>query len=102
MEPLQPAIEAIERWFRDGFPGYIVTSSDIVARSVIVIRAHEDRPRAPRLELEVSYEALEDNPIETIVADLTRLGIASRLREQPEVRVMYNRFRQVVETERHS
>lgn len=102
MEPLQAAIEAVARWFHENFQGYVVTSSDIVARSVILLRAHEDRPRAPRLELEVSYEALEDNPIETIVADLTRLGVADRLREQPEVRVMYNRFRQIVQTERHS
>jgi hypothetical protein len=102
VEPLQAAMEAIERWFHENFQGYVVTSRDILARSVILLRAHEDRPRAPRHELEVSHEALEDNPIETIVADLTRMGIANRLKEQPEVRLMYNRFRQVVETDRHS
>jgi hypothetical protein len=71
MEPTQAQVSAVEHWFRSAFPGYEVSSHDLPKRMVVLFRAHESKARAPRHELEVSYEAFDDNSIETILNDLT-------------------------------
>lgn len=95
MGPSQEQVVAIEEWLRSAFPGHEVASGDLPARDVVLFRTHRQEPRSPRYELEISYEAFEDNPIETILGDLGSQRTADRLRSHPERRLMFDRFRQL-------
>ena len=93
-------VNAVEDWFRTNFPDHDVESGKIFDRMVTLFRAF--RPKSIPYELEISYEAFQDHDTATIVGDLDRLTAAQRLHEQPDLRLMYNRHRQLVETDRHS
>lgn len=95
MGPSHADVEAVEEWLRAAFPGYEVSSGDLPSREVVLFRAHKSELRSPRLEIEISYEAFEDNETETILADLSAQKAAERLQARPEERLAYNRFRQL-------
>ena len=100
--PQEADINKVETWFRENFPGHAVVWKDIGDREVILFQAHEEKPRAPRFELEVSYEAFEDHGADVIMRDLTAKRVADRLQQDPAVRLMYDRRRTLSETDRHS
>ncbi len=102
MEIAEDAIEAVEEWLRVNFPRHDVRFKAIWDREVVLFRARLREPAAPRYELEISYEAFEDHDAATIVEDLDSQNAAQLLRDKPTVRLMYNRFRRLVETDRHS
>ena len=98
----QTRIEAVDAWFRVDFPDHEVESGEIFDREVVLFRAELPELHAPRYELEISYEAFQDHDAQTIVNDLNVQKASERLRDEPTVRLMYNRFRRLVETDRHS
>ena len=93
-------VTTVEDWFRTNFPDHNVESAEIFDRMVVLFRT--SRPRSVPYELEISYEAFQDHDADTIVGDLDRLKAAQQLKEQPKVRLTYNRQRQLVETDRYS
>ncbi len=98
---IDPAtVTIVEDWFRWNFTDHDVESAEIFDRMVVLFRT--SRPRSVPYELEISYEAFQDHDADTIVGDLDRLKAAQQLKEQPKVRLMYNRQRQLVETDRYS
>src|SRR5688500_18573208 len=96
MHPSSEKISAVENWFSEEFPGHVVESHELISREAILYRAHEPRPRAPRFELIVSFEAFDDNPIDTIVGDLRARRAGDLLRRESPQRLMYDRFRRIV------
>jgi hypothetical protein len=102
MPPTADDITKIEAWFSESFPSHTVASKDIGTREVVLFRAHKETPRAPRYELEVSYEAFEDHGADAIVKDLVAKGVARRLQQDPAIRLMYDRRQILAPTDRHS
>ena len=100
MHPDDDSVNAVEGWFRTNFPDHSVESGRISDRMLMLFRAF--RPNSTPHELEISDEAFQDHDAATIVGDLDRLHAARELRDKSVVRFMYNRHRQLVETDRHS
>ena len=77
----QKKIETVETWFHLNFPGHEVESEEIGNRKgkVVLIWAELLKPRAPRYELEISYEAIQDHDAQTIVNDLNAMKAAEHL-----------------------
>lgn len=91
MEPSREAVAKIEAWLRGEFPGAHVESQGNFDREVWLFRARDKKAPAPAYELEVSYTAFEDAPVETIVTDLKQKKAAQHLREEPGRRLLYGR-----------
>jgi hypothetical protein len=98
MDPTAEQVEHIVRWARDTFPGRAVTSSLNDDRDVALFRV--SRPGQAPLELEVSYKAFEDVPLQGIVDDLTLHGTAEALLRTPEARLLYTRERKLQASDR--
>ena len=101
MPPSDAAIKAVEDWFSARFEDHLV-ESDTIREAVMLFRACLNLEHSPCYELEISYNAFEDRDPQTITRDLDSLKAAAKLREQPSVRLMYNRYRRLVKTYRHS
>lgn len=100
MRPDDDTVNAVEGWFRTNFPDHSIESGKDFDRMLMLFRAF--RPKSTPHELEISYEAFQDHDTAIILGDLDRLQAARELRDRPNVRFMYNRHRQLVETDRHS
>ena len=90
----EDSLKNISEWLGGTLPGTDVSHAHL-DRETVLFRGHEARSGAPRYEIEISREALEDHPAATIVADLIREKVADRLRADPTMRLNYTRDRNV-------
>lgn len=88
------AFKSVAKWLANALPGTEV-SYGVLDRETVLYRVHAPHAGAPRYELEISREAFEDHPVETILADLARLKIPDRLCVDPTMRLNYTRDRNV-------
>ena len=97
MPPTDAAIAVIKDWFKQTFPDHTVECGLIAKREVVLFRAYLPVPRSPRYEIEVSFEAFEDQDPATIIRDLDAAGAGQRLRNASTARLLYDRLRRLRE-----
>ncbi len=102
MPPTDMAIAVVKDWFKQNFPDHTVECGLIGKREVVLFRAYLPVPRSPRYEIEVSFEAFEDQAPSTIIRDLDAAGAGQRLRNVPTARLLYDRHRRLRETKEAS
>lgn len=90
---LRESADAIACWLQEKSGVANVEWDAIFDRDVALFRLYRDEPPSP--ELEVTAEALEDHPSETILADLDDQQVVQRLVADPTMRLRYYTRREV-------